>query len=86
MSDIKYGIVFKEGDEVRVRWPNGDESVERIANRAFSSHVRDHERVEEVSYTMPGFDFAVRGVKQWIRLDAVEIWIGDSTLALLKGE
>ena len=84
MSDIKYGITFKEGDEVRVRWPNGEESVERIVNHAFSSQVRNRGRVEDVTYTMPGFDFAVRGVKQWIRLDAVEIWINDSTLALLK--
>ena len=66
---------LKFDDEIRVRWPDGTESVEKIHYRSVQSGYSDHGRETSFSYSFPVIRPLINGVESEVTLDKVEIWL-----------
>ena len=74
----KLGIPFKDGMAIRVRWPDGSSTDELVKHETLSAEVSDHGRSSTCRYDLAGFVVSLRGVKRWLPLDEVEVWVGAS--------
>lgn len=70
-DEAKTGIVLK--DRVRVRWPNGSETEERVGTFRHHETVYDHGHRSEVSCQVPCLLVDNHGVGSQVKLDTVEI-------------
>lgn len=69
----KYAIPFEEGAQVRVRWPSGSETTERISFQLKSMNINDMGHEYDILCSVPGLMVDYHGVPLWVRLDLVEI-------------
>ncbi len=70
----KLALKVSDGDKVKVRWPDGHESVETIEHRNYKFSVSDMGHEYTSSYDLPGFSVSVHGTNVWLPLDKVELW------------
>lgn len=71
---------FKNGDSVRVRWPNGKEETTTIVLRTErSSYFEQGQRNETwVSNDVPHVRVDANGIEQFVPLTSLEVWDDDS--------
>lgn len=73
-ADIrKYGLRFENGDPLWVRWPNGDETEERVEVKEHSQEIQDMGNRYVARFNVPGFSVDVHGVRRWVSLDEVKV-------------
>lgn len=68
------GVAFKEGERLRVRWPDSSESTEVVSLRREHATVSDMGHSYPVSFELPGFKVSMNGVLKWFALDEVDLW------------
>jgi hypothetical protein len=73
------GLALPPGREVRVRWPDGSESVETIATKSFRVDVGDMGHNYSFTDERPGFLVTTRGVRNWISIGDVDVAQEDVT-------
>ncbi|MDE2104351.1 MAG: hypothetical protein KGL39_44345 [Patescibacteria group bacterium] len=73
----EFELKFFNGQKADIKWPDGFESIERLVTKSFYDKVYDMGHSYEVSYTLVGVVGDFHGVKKWIPLDKVEIWLRD---------
>ena len=56
----KYAIVFKEGESVQVRFPDGTAWRTVVEHKEFHGEVSDHGHADRFTYSLPGFTARVR--------------------------
>lgn len=71
------GVDFQDGVKIRVRWPDGSESTERVRRASRRATVHDHGHVYDVDFELAGIETSSRGISSWVPLDAVLIHEGD---------
>jgi len=76
-ANVRYGLIFEDGDVVMVQWPNGVATFELISIRTETRRVYDHGHSYDVHSQVPGLRVPVHGIEHWVALDEVEIWYGD---------
>ena len=72
-ADAKRGISYSEGETVKVRWPNGDETLSIITIRPHSARVGDMGNVSDVSYRLPELACNISGIVVSVPLNSVYI-------------
>ena len=77
-SDVRMcGLRFREGASVRVLWPDGSKTTERVVHRVHRDTIMDHGHSYDVEFSLAGFQCDVRGIKTWVPLDHVKIHTDD---------
>lgn len=67
---------LKDGQLVRVRFPDGSTATKAICTRSYSTTVGDMGHVYPVSYDLPGVEVHVHGIEVWLPLDELELEAG----------
>jgi hypothetical protein len=73
MADQRRGIKFRVGEELDIRWPNGDVATVRLAQRTERGTVRDMGNSYSVTERYWGFWHDVHGTQVFVDLADVEI-------------
>ena len=77
-SDVRMcGLRFREGASVRVLWPDGSKTTERVVHRLHHDTIFDHGHDYNVEFSLAGFQYDVRGIMTWVPLDQVKIHADD---------
>jgi hypothetical protein len=58
----RFALRFRSGDALRVRWPDGFESTERIVVRTIVGSVSDHGKRYSTDSPLPFIECSVHGV------------------------
>lgn len=69
-ADARRAVVFAEGEAIHVRWPNGDETTERVSIRTTTQTVSDHGVTSSPTSEVPGIYVETWGTITWVPLDA----------------
>jgi hypothetical protein len=73
----KYGLRFERGESLRVRWPDGAETVERVVFETQSREIQDMGNRYTSTCDVPGIRVDVHGIARWVSLAEVQVHEGD---------
>jgi len=76
-ADAHRGLKLQEDQELLVRFPNSYQERVRITSHRFTGRASDMGRHNDVSYSLPGFNYDVYGLAVWICLDQVQVFRKD---------
>lgn len=70
-----YGpLDLRAGKQISVLWPDGEQTVETIAETSQNAHINDMGHEYSVTQYGYGFDVDYRGVTLWVPLEKVRIY------------
>ena len=78
-----YGIQFRAGQSVRVRWPDNTQTTETVALRTVCDTVYDMGHEYPVSFQQPGVETSVRGTVHWTPLADLDV-LDEDVLAIIQ--
>jgi hypothetical protein len=76
-ANAKLGLRFANGQVVRVRWPDGTLTQERVVLQEYEATVSDHGHSYSVRGTRPGVETTTHGVVHWTWLADVDVAVED---------
>ena len=65
----KRALKFEDGESIRVKWPDGTETTERITNQTIHGRYSDHGHEHTTESKIAGIQCGCRGIPFWIPLD-----------------
>ncbi len=67
------GLKLKEGASVKVEWPSGKVTTEKLVRKPFTASVSDHGHSTSFETAHWGVDAAVHGVKVFVDLCTLKV-------------